>query len=451
MKSWPLRLKIALWSSLVVALALVVSGAVTARHFYHEDLELLDHLLREEVRGVFSELKRIPPGFDFSAQKLNHVLPAAYRRRHIEIRHAGTIVYRSHKSGPEYFGAESLGPGNYSAGRSGKLRLAIVNKAPWQVRVAFETREARDAAQELLMGSLVALPALLLITAFGGWWIARKALAPIQAVTHAAEQITAARLDQRLPVPASQDEVQHLSLVLNRMIERLERSFHQAQRFSADTSHELRTPLAVVHAGLEAMLVSKEITPTQEQQLLDLLDASTRLSHLSEKLLLLARADAGFLELNRVRVDLVAMLQECVDEASIFAESSGIQISSQLPEKLVIDADGARVMQVLRNLLENAVKYNRVNGRVVMELTNVNGFATLSITNTGAGLKSGDEEKLFTRFYRAEVHRSTPGYGLGLSISREIARAHGGSLSLNGAREDATTFVLALPAMRSAG
>lgn len=445
MRSWPLRLKIALWSALVVALALSVTALAANWHFRQEDQELLDNLLKSEARGVVRELERIPADFDFEHRAVDRYLPANFAYRRIEITREGRVIYRSKKMSPEVFGRAALAPGYYSMGSDESLRLTVVDRGPWQIRVAIDTEQTRDPAQELRRAFLLSLPGLLLVTGLGGWWIARQALSPIQAVTRAAEEITAERLNRRLPVPSGKDEVRHLSLVLNEMIERLERSFLQAQRFSADTSHELRTPLAVLRAGLEAMLFTRGITSVQEKQLLDLLDASTNLAVLSEKLLLLSKADAGFVSLHHTRFDFADVLREAVDEAAVFADSSRIQMQSEAPLHLMLFGDKSRLMQVLRNLLENAVKYNRVGGVVKVCLSATATALQVEVMNTGAGVDPNHAGKIFERFYRAEAHRSSAGHGLGLSISQEIARAHGGALKLSSSNAELTTFVLTIP------
>ncbi len=445
MRKWPLRLKVALWSALVVALTLAVFAVGTAFHFYHEDIELLDRLLQREVSGVFAEIDRLPRTFDTAHGDWRAVLPAAYRHRHVQIWRAGVLVYSSTRATAEVFGGSRLAPGQYSLRGARRVRLAVVQRGDWQVRVAFDMHDLRDSVTELVRGFLIALPLLLLISALGCWWIARQALAPIEAVTRAAQAITAESLHERVPVPAGLDEIHRLALVLNSMIARLESSFLQAQRFCADTSHELRTPLAVIRAGLEAILSADELTAPQERQVLDLLDAATSLSSLSEKLLLLARADAGHLQIERQRFDLGVILREAIEEAAIFAEAEGITIRSELPTELIIQGDAARMMQVLRNLLENAVKYNRPGGSVVVHLAQQVGRVRLAITNTGAGLDASQAARLFERFFRAEAHRTSTGHGLGLNIAREIVRAHGGELQLESHEVEAVTFAATLP------
>ncbi len=446
MKRWPLRLKIALWSALVVALAQLVSGLTIGAHFYHEDLELVDHLLKRDTGGVFSEIERLPTNMDWAPDHARALLPAAFKHRHVQIRKGGSVVYASDDNGTDLYGDDQLAAGNYNCSETERMRLAVVDNGPWQVRVAIDTHDVRDSIVELIRGILIASPALLLITALGGWWIARSALQPIEAVTVAAREINAARLDQRLPVPPCEDEVQRLTVVLNGMIARLETSFLRARRFTADTSHELRTPLSVIHAGLESFLAGDTLTPEQEQRVLALLDSTTELASLTEKLLLLSRADAGHLELDRTPFDLGAAVREAVEEADIFADTRDVQIErDDLPAELTIDADAARIMQVLRNLLENAVKYNRPAGTVAVNAHQENGIARVSIRNSGIGLDTAEAERVFERFYRAETHRTSSGHGLGLSISQEIARAHGGDLVLVNHETDAIEFHLTLP------
>jgi two-component system heavy metal sensor histidine kinase CusS len=443
---WPLPGRIALWVASVVALVLLVAWATTAAHLYHEDLELMDRLLSRETNSVFSEIDRLPDSFDWSSRStVREVFPTDYRRRNIQIRRSGRVLHTFATLNAVGFGSDTLEEGFFTLKEGKRFRLAVANLGDWQVRVAYEMDQIRDSVKELGRGFLVASPALILITGFGGWWIARRALSPIDALTRTAEKITVDNIGQRLPVPATHDEVWRLATVLNAMIERLERSLNQAQRFCADTSHELRTPLAVIHAGLESMLSAGHLTAAQEAQLLGLLDSSTMLSSLAGKLLLLARADAGHLAIDRKPVDLVPAVREALEEALIFAEPAGIRIDSSLPDTLVVNGDAENLMQVMRNLLENAVKYNRKDGWVSVKLFQESGIAHFRVSNSGRGLDEAQALRVFERFFRAEAHRSSTGHGLGLSISREIMRAHGGALELQSYEEDDIVFLATLP------
>jgi signal transduction histidine kinase len=447
MKDFPLRLRLTLWSVLVVAIGLLLFAISTGIHSYHEDVELIDTVLGSELKTIFSEVRHEKNRVDWNdAEEVRKRVPFGWRMRRMEIWERGTLRYRSPRLKGDALGPAELAQGNYSTRlRDRPLRLGVFEKEGWQLRLAMDMREPRASVSELVLGFLIALPVVLATTAIGGWWIARRALAPVASLTEAAEQITASDFEQRLPVPRNKDEIHRLTGVLNGMIERLETSFQQARRFSADASHELRTPLAVIRAGIESVLAKDNLSESQEKELLDLLDETSRLAAISEKLLLLSRADAGRLELDLAPTDLSALLEEAVDEARLLGENTRVHLDARIPPGVTVCADNDRIMQVLRNLLENAVKYNRAQGRVHVELTPGEQEILVRIENTGPTLRDDQKARIFERFYRGEMHRPAHGHGLGLNLAREIARAHGGEVALVSSEHDATLFELRLP------
>lgn len=454
MKRLALKQQLAVWSVLIVAAATLAFAIGAAWHTYEEDLDLLDHMLKDDVRAVVAELKRHGDQLDVrSKESLQAELSAGWHWRLLELRREGKLLFRSAELEDHPLGPDKLSPGYHSIMLTGvPHRMLVVPKKKWEIRIAAPTKELRQSLLELGRGFLVALPGVLLMTAFGGRWIARRALAPVEAITQAAERITARQFDQRLPVPPNRDEIQYLTLVLNGMIDRLESSLSQAQRFSADASHELRTPLTVMRAALEDALSGGHL-PAEEQEklLLDLLDETTQLSAISAKLLLLSRADAGRLDLDLQPANLSKLVREAVEEAEIVASGSGISVEATVPPDLTVTMDAPRLLQVLRNLLENAVKYNHLGGRVRLELLTDSEAVRVRIANTGDSISLEHSAHVFERFYRAEEHRSAvTGHGLGLSISREIALAHGGDVVLVKSDHGWTTFELRLPQVRPA-
>jgi len=447
MKDLPLQLRLTLWSVLVVAIGLLLFAVTTGIHFYHEDVELIDRFLETEAKAILSEVKHQKKLLDWNnADEVRKQLPFDWGTRRMELREGDLLRFRSPRLKGDALGDPALGPGTHSIRlRDRPLRLGIFEKSGWQLRIAMDMRESRASIFELVLGFSIALPVVLATTAIGGWWIAKRALAPVAALTEAAEQITASDFQQRLPVPRNKDEIHRLTAVLNRMIERLETSFQQARRFSADASHELRTPLAVIRAGIESVLAQDNLADSQQKELLDLLDETSRLGAISEKLLLLSRADAGRLDLDLARTDLSALLNEALEEAQLIGENAMLNIEASIEPDVIIRADTDRIMQVLRNLLENAVKYNRSNGWVRVKLTRDDDEVRVRIENTGATLRADQKAQIFERFYRGEMHRPAHGHGLGLNLAREIARAHGGDVVLVASENDATVFELRLP------
>jgi len=293
----------------------------------------------------------------------------------------------------------------------------------------------------------LALPLALIAVGFGGWFISRQALAPVQRIASAAKLISTEQLDQRLPVPDRQDEIGQLTTVLNEMMDRLQTGFRQATRFTADASHELRTPLTIMRGELEQALQSTRDDPAQEKLLLNLLEETNRLAHITDGLLLLSRADANKLRLHHAELDLALMLRELLEDVEIIAAEKSISIETTLPESLPIKADADFLRQLLLNLLENALKYNEQHGWVKIHATGTKQECAVTIANSGPGIPAPESPFIFDRFYRVS-HRDKggKGHGLGLSICREIARAHGGDVKLSESRPGFTEFTFSIPA-----
>ncbi len=297
-------------------------------------------------------------------------------------------------------------------------------------RVAVAADEQVVAAEmaEVRRAFVWALPPVLLLVGFGAWLFSARALRPLKKLTAVSRELGAAALDQRIPVAGEDAEFVELIEVFNHMLARLERSFQHAQRFSADAAHELKTPLAILQGQLERAIQSAEAGSALQAQLADILDEVRRLSSISGKLLLLSRADAGRLRLQREAVDLSGALAELLEDARLLAPH--LQFRANVPAGLVVQADGALLQQVLHNLLSNAIKYNTEKGWIQFEAVLGAQGVTIRVSNTSHQPVPADPEQWFQRFVRGDLarNRAVDGVGLGLSVAREIARAHGGEL-----------------------
>lgn len=309
-----------------------------------------------------------------------------------------------------------------------------------------QDRMMRDLDQ-IRTAFLVALPVALLLIAAGGLLIARQALGPVKALTHAAERITARGLDQRISEVSSAPEFRRLIQVFNDMLDRLEASFGQAIRFSADASHELKTPLAVMQGEIEQAIRAAEDRPEQQRVLSDLLEQVQRLKDITRRLLLLSQADAGRLPLSLQEADLGEMLEGLTEDIEVMAEAAGLSFRAQTPAGCIVRMDPNMLRMAVLNLYSNAVKYNESGGRVESDLMLTADWARLRITNTGPGIPEAMQALVFERFHRGNARQTGPseGLGLGLGLAREIARAHGGDVHLASSRPGATVFELVLP------
>jgi heavy metal sensor kinase len=280
----------------------------------------------------------------------------------------------------------------------------------------------------------------------GGWLLSSRAIRPIHTISETARSISASDLSRRIDVQDTQTELGELAETLNDTFDRLDKAFQRQVQFTADASHELRTPLAVIHSHAELAL-SRERTADEYRQTLEAcLRASRRMKSLVESLLVLARSDAGRLELNPSEFDLKSAAEESVHMVEPLAKEKEVRIESELTP-VEIKADRTRISQLITNLLSNAIRYNRTGGGVKLGVGRENGEAILTVADTGVGIPENDQHHVFERFFRADKARSREvgGSGLGLAICQSIVEAHGGTISFTSKPNEGTTFVVKLP------
>lgn len=335
----------------------------------------------------------------------------------------------------------------------GVLRLQY-KSFPKVFIVIGQSRAALQDDLELLSGILyVAVPLALLLTALGGWWLARQALAPVVAMSDTARRISAANLEQRLPVANPRDELGQLATTFNELLARLHDTFAQQRQFMADASHELRTPLSVLRTTAQVTLEKPQRAEDEYREALALMDQQTqRLTRIVEEMFTLARADAGQRQLHKTEFYLDELLAETARAARVLAARKDIAIEVNPLAETPYTGDETLVRQLLLNLLDNAVKYTPPHGKVALSLTRQNDEHQITVADTGAGIPADSQPRVFERFYRADKARARAeqgngtGAGLGLSIARWIAEAHGGALTLQRSDAKGSVFVTTLPA-----
>jgi two-component system, OmpR family, heavy metal sensor histidine kinase CusS len=327
-------------------------------------------------------------------------------------------------------------------------RFGVMGDAETTLALGVNYAEVQGELQHLRGAFLLVLPLALLLAAAGGWIVGSRALRPLQMIADTAERVTARGLDQRIPAAAAEGEVGRVVRVLNGMMDRLEKSFHQATRFTADASHELKTPLTIMQGELEQALQVAPVGSQEQQVFNNLLEETQRLKNITRNLLLLAQADSGQLKLSRQPVDLSALLQNVLEDARILAGALDLSFDLKLPQDLQVHGDPLLLSTALLNLIGNAVKYNEPHGRVAVQAERGDRRMTLLIGNAGPGIPERDHPRLFERFFRARPIHGEPsdGVGLGLSLAREIIRAHAGELDLQESRPGWTCFRVELPA-----
>lgn len=332
-----------------------------------------------------------------------------------------------------------------SAGQS--WRFIVLRTPNVTLSVGTDLAELTAELKRFQTAFAVAGPLGLLLLAAGGWLLAGQALRPVGILARVAGGMTARGLSRRVRTPGADREFQALTDVLNGMLDRLEKSFSQAARFSADAAHELKTPLTILQGQLHQALQNAPSGSDEQRTYAGLLEEVQRLKSIVRKLLLLAQSDSGQLRLTLEPVCLTAEVEALFEDAPLVAP--GLTVRNTLEPEVRVMADPELLRQVLQNLFSNAVKYNREGGRIECRLRREAGIATLRFANTVADDLRIDRERLFDRFYRGDPSRNrrVDGSGLGLSLAREISRAHGGDLTVeeDETREEWLAFRLTLP------
>lgn len=316
------------------------------------------------------------------------------------------------------------------------------------VQVGMSLENMYKTRRRFLLIMATVLPFALLLAGGGGWLLARRTLKPVDRMTQAARRISGEHLDERLQETGSGDELDRLARTLNDMLGRLDDAFHQMRQFSADASHELQTPLTILKGEMEVALRSPR-SPEEYQLVLESgLEEIDRISHLVEGLLLLARADAGVLRMDLRPVELKELLQEIYEQMKVVAEDRSIRFYPSSLETVSVRGDREHLRRLLLNLVDNAIKYTPAAGSVTLSLEHDGQWASVRVSDTGIGLSQNEQERIFTRFYRATEARShrEGGVGLGLCIARSIAEAHGGRIQVESTPGQGSTFTVLLPA-----
>ena len=479
------RLKIALLSGLITGLLLIGSGFGLWRISYQLNL---DHMDREIRNLGQANLDRVQGGEHWTRLEAALKFVAGNRASSgyvLWVKNYDQVVYQSPDwpagLAPESFRelksyegpnvpmpgqalpppprrGEQISPQNpalplkspefFTRDAGGKTwRIAVMGNPYVTLILAADMGEFKYRMVILRNTYLVALAAVLLLVAGSAWLMAKRALRPVAMLTHTVEQVTARGLDQRIPTMTHEQEFSRLVTVFNEMLARLETSFQQATRFSADASHELKTPLARLQMELEQALENAPPDSPQQEIYSSLLEEISRLKAIVQKLLLLSLADVGHLQLQLQPVNLTAMLTNVVEDCQ--AQVSTLNIESQISPDIHVKADPDLLEQALQNLASNAVKYNHDGGLIRFELLAEAGQVLIRVANTGSQIPPGDHDRIFERFYRADPARSgrVEGTGLGLSLAREIIRAHGGDLCLEASEDQITRFTIKLPSV----
>ena len=331
------------------------------------------------------------------------------------------------------------------------LLIAHAVQTTGGARYIIETGAPMDDVQahlrQWLRFLLVVLPVVAALALGGGSFLVKRALLPVDKIAASAQRISSHNLSERLPVARTGDELERLSIALNRMVQRLDEAFQYSRRFMADASHELRTPLTVLRGELESILQEPALAPEWRERLGSALEEVERLAGIVEGLFAISRLDAGEAAAEWVKLDLARLAAATADQMSLLAEDKNIQVTCAAAEPVWVEGDQARLKQVVVNLLDNAIKYTLQGGAVALSVSALDSKAVLEVADNGIGIPAEALPRVFDRFFRVDKARSRElgGAGLGLSIVKSICTAHHGRVEASSVPSQGTRFRVELP------
>jgi len=464
MNSQSIHFRLIVWYAGVLLLVLIGFGAftyATLRFFSNQVLrEAMERRAQQIAALIASDAAAQDP--DYVPREVVKRYDPAANDRFVRITDThGNLYFLSGPPIDHSFAPEEVrvlrdvpeGTASYLVTTPDKCRLLIatrrvhVREESFLIEVGGNLAANDRVLHRLLLTLLGGLPVILGVVIAGGYGLTKRALQPVQTMMRAAQEITLHHLSRRLPTPQGDDEIAHLAQVLNQMIARLDESFQNTARFTADASHELRTPLTIMRGELEAMLLGQSLPTGMRDAIASLLEEVERLVRIVERLFALSRMDAGEAQAERVRFDLAKLAENTADQMCLLAEVKHIDLVCETSSCVEIEGDRTRLKQLIVNLLDNAIKYTPEQGRVSMAVRAENSTALLEVSDTGPGVSDTALPHLFERFYRADEVRSREvgGAGLGLSIVQSICTAHGGSVSAANTPPAGCRFTVELP------
>ena len=459
MRRLSIGVRLTLWYVAIFALGELVFGASMFLILRHNLYDLVDDGLESQIEDLRNFLGAHQ---DASAAKLRDEIAAIYEHEHagdfLEVHDQnGELIYRSrflqtHEltfSQPDQVNRPLLRTRRIN---SEHFRFAFeklnVDGRVYILEVGATADDAFETLQLFRTYLLIFAPLLLMVSAGVGYWMSRKALAPVDALVRTARDISGTNLNRRLQILNTGDELQRLTDTLNEMLDRIESAFQKITQFTADASHELRTPVSLIRTEAELALRRSRTEAEYKESLVQILQEAERTTLLIEQLLELARADAGRGSLVMQSVDLREVLRSVVSGWQQVAAARNLQFSTDIYKLEVSVMGEATLLRRLADiLLDNAFKYTPSPGSVRLALEAREETAVITVRDSGMGIAQEEQEKIFERFYRVDQARTRGegGVGLGLAIAEWIVLQHGGAISVESRPGEGTIFRVELP------
>lgn len=460
MKLASLRVRVTSWYGSLLAAALVIFGLAVWFGLRNYLFTTMQRTLHDESANIVDQFVAHvdAKGEPWLAAEMEESYAPESDGRYIRILREGQVLYQSRNV--EAASMQTWPPASTShrdgffrriAARAGPLLLyTLAWTSPAGVHFLVQEAAPTTSVDRILKSLLIALclltPMILAGAAVGGYLLMNVPFRPVVELTRHAEKIGTSAPGERLPVIPTGDELERLSISLNRMIDRLEDALAHNRRFSADVSHELRTPLTILRGELEPLIENSDLHPQALDAIGSALEEIERMSDIVENLLVISKLDAQGL-LPRTPIHLGSLALSTVEQMQLLAEDKHLKVHADAAGETFVSGDRVRLQQVIVNLLDNAIKYTPAAGEIWLSVFAQRDYGVVEIRDNGIGIPADCLPYVFDRFYRADKARSreSGGTGLGLSIVKAICTAHDGNVSIQSREGTGTTVRVELP------
>ena len=458
-----LRFRLAASYVFFFALLLIVLGMVFRQTLSSTFAGQVDETLKEDFEAAKGYLRELDTGPDwvydkkdpdetYAVERLRRIFMLADTEGHMLYRSSiyGSIgvdtpaeIKTILKSGQPVNRLRWDSQGNTYMIRSGVL---VLGNFKYYLAIGRQIDQNQRVLRDFTRNYFAVVPIVILLSSLLGWFMAGRALGPVNSVAETAQRITHSNLNMQIPRRGAQDELDRLIDAFNHMMERLSASFEQIRQFSTDVSHELRTPLTVIRGQLEVALFTAKTAEQYRDAMVNALEDVERLSNIVRALLMLSQAESGQLVLQKTDLDFADLVRDFVDQFQITAEVKGTRLITNLPERCPLHADRVQIERLVSNLLSNAIKYTPDGGEIRVEVAQAGSQVRFIVDDTGVGIAPDHIPHIFDRFYRVPSSDPEKGLGLGLSFVAWIVKAHGGTIEVDSVLGRGTRFSVLLPA-----
>jgi heavy metal sensor kinase len=330
--------------------------------------------------------------------------------------------------------------------RKEEVRILYALISPRVILQVGEAMESYSRFLDAFKGIFITtMTLLILVAAGGGWFMARRAVSGVEAVTRTAQKISGGALEERVPVNPRGDEIDQLATTFNQMLDRIQTLVLEMKEMSDNIAHDLRSPITRIRGAAEVTLTTGKTLSEYESLAAGTIEDCDRLLDMINTMLMISKTESGVNTPSREEIDLSKLVREACELFGPSAEDNGVALTCTAPDGSPLRGDVQLIRRMLSNLVDNAIKYTPAPGTVRISVSERGERLFVAVKDTGVGISPDDLPRIFERFYRCDQSRSKPGIGLGLSLARAIARAHGGDITAASIPDQGSTFTITLP------